>query len=188
MAQWVALHKTLDPRTKEIEKSYERNVNQRRKDVVQNALKSGYLKVIDKELILTAQEEEAQGRCKNLSEVLRISLPRWHIQLLDSAALSECTLLTICNLSSCYVRDITAFRSCASLLKLDLSNNQVSFRLRLPCDNNTASRMFCFKSYMYMFVSDSRSPRDFILVLAFKPASTVPTRECHQRQGMCWQD
>lgn len=127
--QWLALQRKLDPRTKDrAESTYEKNVNQRRMKVVQNALKSGYLKVLDAELILTSQERlgASDVEFKSLNQVLRISLPRWHIQSLDSAALSHCTHLTICNLGSCYVRDITAFRSSASLLKLDVSNNQVS--------------------------------------------------------------
>lgn len=124
-----ALQRKSDPRTKDRgDSTYEKNVIQRRMKVVQNALKSGYLKVLDAELILNSQERPGASdeEFKRLDQVLRISLPRWHIQSFDSAALSECTRLTICNLGSCYVRDITAFRSRASLLKLDLSNNQVS--------------------------------------------------------------
>ena len=125
-AQWIALKKKLEPGKNEAESSYERNVNQRHRNIVENALKSGYLKVLDEELILSSQCGEARG-CKNIKDVLHIFLPRCHIQLLDSAALYHCTRLTICYLSSCYIGDITPFRSCARLLKLDLSNNQVRF-------------------------------------------------------------
>lgn len=114
--QWAVLQRNVKSRSTS---AYEKNADQRNVEVVQNALKCGYLKVLDAELILASQE------CARLDQVLRISLPRWHIQSLDGAALSECTRLTICNLSSCYIRDITALRSCANLLKLDLSNNQI---------------------------------------------------------------
>ena len=62
-----------------------------------------------------------------LSKVLRITLSAGRrVQLLDERALTCCTNLRVCNLSGGYLADISPLQSCINLLKLDLSDNQVT--------------------------------------------------------------
>ena len=123
--QWIPLQKQLQPRVKDTGSQYQRNARRRHKEAVENALKKGYLKCLDRELILGSQlEGEGQG-VEDLDDVLRISLKGCHVQAIDDIAILSCARLRICNLESCYISDISAFHGCVNLLKLDVSNNQV---------------------------------------------------------------
>ena len=90
------------------------------------ALDAGYLKVLNKELILEFQRqcEGEDGRSK-LKDVERIDLRACYVCKLDEEAVLSCVRLRICNLSGCYLQEIGAFYGSINLLKLDLSNNQV---------------------------------------------------------------
>lgn len=91
------------------------------------AAQDGYLRVLDKALILDFQTrtEGADARSE-LEAVLRIDLRGCHIHKLEEEALLSCVRLRICNLSDCHVQHMGAFYGSINLLKLDLSNNQVS--------------------------------------------------------------
>lgn len=119
--QWIPLQKKLQPKAKDPGSQYQRNVRRRHKEAVENALKKGYLKCLDRELILGSQLEGVE----ELEDVLRISLKGCHVQAIDDIAILSCARLRICNLESCYISDISAFHGCVNLLKLDVSNNQV---------------------------------------------------------------
>lgn len=121
--QWIPLQKKLQPKAKDTGSQYQRNVRRRHKEAVENALKKGYLKCLDRELILGSQLE-GEG-VEELEDVLRISLKGYHVQAIDDIAILSCARLRICNLESCYISDISAFHGCVNLLKLDVSNNQV---------------------------------------------------------------
>ena len=125
--QWIPLQQQLVPQVKEAHAAYQKNVLRRHKETIEAALKQGYLKYLDQELIFRSQAiMESHGRAaSDLQEILRISLSGCHVQALDDIAILSCAKLRICNLGSCYVRDISAFYGCVNLLKLELSNNQV---------------------------------------------------------------
>lgn len=122
--QWIPLQKQLFPLIKEPVTAYQKNAKRKHQETIDTALKRGFIKCLDQELILHSQAESET--VKELEDVLRISLNCANVQALDEIAILSCTRLRICNLGSCYVRDITAFYGSVNLLKLDLSNNQVS--------------------------------------------------------------
>lgn len=121
--QWIPLQKQLLPRTKEEGAVYQKNIERKYEQTIDRALKRGYLKYLDEDLILQSQED-SEG-VSELQNVYRVSLNRSHVQVLDEIAVLSCTNLTICNLGSCFLRDISAFYGSVNLLKLDLANNQV---------------------------------------------------------------
>ena len=125
--QWIPLQQQLVPQVKEAHTTYQKNVSRRHKETIEAALKQGYLKYLDQELIFRSQAiSETHGRAaSDLQEILRISLSGFHVQALDDMAILSCAKLRICNIGSCYLRDISAFYGCVNLLKLELSNNQV---------------------------------------------------------------
>ena len=125
--QWIAdVQKRLVPQEKEATSRYEKNLQRRYREAVREAIKKGYLKLLDRELILQLQEEsEGEEAATELYDVLRISLQGCRVQSLDEIALLSCTRLRICNVESSYISDMRPFFSCVNLLKLDLSNNQV---------------------------------------------------------------
>ena len=126
--QWIPLQKQLQPGARDPANLYQRNARRRRKEAIEKALKKGYLKCLDRELILGSQLKD-EGT-EELEDVLRISLRGCHVKAIDDIAILTCTRLRICNLESCYISDITAFYGCVNLLKLDVSNNQVPVDLR----------------------------------------------------------
>ena len=124
--QWIPLQRQLVPTTKDATDVYRRNVRKRQKEAIQNALSRGYLKTLDRELILEqwrcADSEESSG---SLEQILRVSLPSSRVRTIDDMALLSCPRLRLCDLSDCFVHDMAAFYGCVNLLRLDLSNNQV---------------------------------------------------------------
>ena len=126
--QWIPLQKQLQPGARDPANLYQRNARMRHKEAIEKALKKGYLKCLDKELILGSQLK-GEGT-EELEDVLRISLRGCNVKAIDDIAILTCARLRICNLESCYISDISAFYGCVNLLKLDVSNNQVgSFSL-----------------------------------------------------------
>ena len=124
--QWIPLQRQLVPATKDATEAYRRHARRRQKEAIQNALNKGYLKTLDKDLVLTQwsrTDEEGSSEC--LERVLRVSLPSSRVQAIDDMALLSCPRLRLCNLPNCFVNDMAAFYGCVNLLKLDLSNNQV---------------------------------------------------------------
>ena len=129
--QWIHLQKQLLPQTKEttssVHASYTKNALRRQREAIEAAVKRGHLKLLNKDLILDSQlRTEGCAAAAELEHVQRISLGRCHVQALDDFDLLSCVRLRICNLESCYLNDISAFYGCVSLLKLDLTDNQVS--------------------------------------------------------------
>lgn len=118
--QWIPLQQQLVPSPKDATSAYRRNVQRRQKEAIQRALSKGYLKILDRNLILEQWDSES-----DLEQVLRISLPGSRVQTIDDVALLSCARIRICNLPDCYLSDVEAFYGSINLLKLDLSNNQV---------------------------------------------------------------
>ena len=138
--QWIPLQKQLVPRTKQTSTVYQKNIERRHRETIDSALKHGYLKYLNEELILQSQTKDEA--VLELQDVCRISLNRSHVQTLDDIALLSCTRLRICNLGSCYVRDISAFYGSINLLKLDVSNNQVRL-IMYPLIQSLSSTLGC---------------------------------------------
>ena len=131
--QWVPLQRQLVPATLDKEgEAYSRNMRRRRREAIRNALRKGFLKTLDRDLILQQwegdgeEEEKEETLSGSLEHVLRVSLPRSGVQSIHGVALLSCPQLTICNLPHCFVQDLSPFYGCVNLIKLDLSNNQVS--------------------------------------------------------------
>lgn len=129
--KWISLQQqlVLVPVTKDAAEVYHRNVQRRQKEAIQNALNKGYLKTLNRDLIVQQwQCADDSSNGEDLECVLRVSLPNSRVQALDDMALLSCSRLRLCNLPNCFVNDMAAFYGCVNLLKLDLSNNQVSCR------------------------------------------------------------
>ena len=130
--QWIPLQRQLVPTSKDAAEAYRRNVRRRQKEAIQSALSKGYLKTLDRDMILQQWSAEGGRRetssAEDLECVLRVSLPSSRVQAIDDISLLMCVRLRICNLPDCLVNDMAGFYDCVNLLKLDLSNNQVSSR------------------------------------------------------------
>ena len=132
---WVSVQRQLMPAAREIAgEAYNRNVRRRQREAVQNALSKGFLRTLDRYLILqqwtrsaaeSNSDEKEEELTRALQLVQRVSLPRSGVQVLDDVALLSCPRLRICNLPHGFVEDISPLYGCVNLLKLDLSNNQV---------------------------------------------------------------
>lgn len=130
--EWVSLQRQLRPQPKAIiggetrECLYQRHERRRQREALEEALKRGHIRQLDRELILASQlESEGAAAPVELRDVRRISLTGSSVQTLDDIAILSCAFLRVCNLASCFLRDVSAFYGCSSLLKLDVSNNQV---------------------------------------------------------------
>ena len=128
--QWVPLQKQLLPQPKGAEREagalYQHHARRRQREALEEALKKGYLRQLDRDLILASQvESEGAAAPVELCDVRRVSLSGRNVQALDDIALLSCARLRVVNLASCFLRDIGAFYGCTSLLKLDVSDNQV---------------------------------------------------------------
>ena len=87
----------------------------------------GFLQTLDGDLILSFQSErEGDNAATELEEVERIEVRGYAVKTLQEEAILSCIRLRICNLNECYISDITPFYGSVNLLKLDLSDNQVS--------------------------------------------------------------
>ncbi len=126
--QWIPLQRQLLPKTKEAANQYQKNARRRHREAVENALRKGHLKLLDEDLILASQEAESEGAGAplELRDVRRIALRGSHVQAVDDIAVLSCERLRLCSLEGCYLSDIGAFYGCVNLLRLDVSNNQVS--------------------------------------------------------------
>lgn len=86
------------------------------------------LKTLNCDLILESQcVSEGSDAPSELQAVERIALRGHQICTLEEEAILSCVRLRICNLSRCYIQDIKAFYGSVNLLKLDLSDNEVSW-------------------------------------------------------------
>ena len=115
--QWVSVQKPLVPVVKDpggLRKSRYTQEN-------------SFLQTLDGDLILSFQKEsEGEGAAATeLGEVERIEVRGYGVKTLDEEAILSCMRLRICNLSECYVSDISPFYASVNLIKLDLSDNQV---------------------------------------------------------------
>lgn len=120
LKQWVSVQKPLVPKAKDL------TSDKKHEATFKAALQEGYLRVLDKELILDFQARtEGADACSELKYVQRIDVSGSYVHKLDEVSILSCVRLRICNLSSCYVQEIGAFYGSINLLKLDLSNNQV---------------------------------------------------------------
>ncbi len=115
--QWVSVQRPLVPTVKD--PGGLRNGK--------NSQESSFLRTLDGDLILSFQQEsEGEGAAATeLKEVQRIEVRGYGVRTLDEEAFLSCVRLRICNLSECYIADISPFYACVNLLKLDLSDNQV---------------------------------------------------------------
>lgn len=111
--QWVSVQRQLKPAVKNL-------VRQR------NSQGDGFLQTLDGDLILSFQNEsEGENAATELQAVERIEVRGYAVKTLQDEAILSCLRLRICNLSECYISDITPFYGSVNLLKLDLSDNQV---------------------------------------------------------------
>ena len=128
--QLVPLQRRVVPTAKYTDEMYRRSVRRRQTEAIQNALKKGYLKTLNRDMILEQWScEKGGGSSEDLQSVKRVSLPNSRVQAIDDMALLSCARLRICSLPNCFVNDMTAFYGCVNLLKLDLSNNLVSGKM-----------------------------------------------------------
>ena len=120
LKQWVSVQRPLVPRDKAHSSDKKHQV------AFKTRSQDGYLKVLDKALVLDSQERtEGTDARLDLEAVVRIDVRGSHVYKLGEEALLSCVRLRICNLSDCHVQDLGAFYGSINLLKLDLSNNQV---------------------------------------------------------------
>jgi len=119
--QWVLLQKQLVPKGR----SYAGEGDYQSLSV--STSEKNYPKILDEDLILELQEEsEGPNAPFELQEVERITVIAYPVNRLDEAAILCCERLRLCNLNGCYIEDIRAFYGSVNLLKLDVSDNQVS--------------------------------------------------------------
>lgn len=124
LKQWVSVQRQLVPKSKE------QGGIRKHQATFKAALHDGYLRVLDKALILDFQRRTEGGDARaELEAVQRVDLRGCHILKLDEEAILSCVRLRLCNLSNCHLRDMGAFYGSINLLKLDLSNNQVVYKL-----------------------------------------------------------
>lgn len=130
--EWVTLQRQLRPQPKAVvggeagEGLYQRHERRRQREALEEALKRGHIRQLDRDLVLASQlESEGASAPVELRDVRRISLSGSSVQTLDDIAILSCAFLRVCNLASCFLRDVSAFYGCSTLLKLDVSNNQV---------------------------------------------------------------
>ena len=120
LKEWVPVQRPLVPKSKS------QSSDKRHQARLKAALEDGYLRVLDKDLILEFQRKSEGSEARSqLKSVQRIDLRACHVHRLDEEAILSCMRLRICNLSGCYVQELGAFYGSINLLKLDLSNNQV---------------------------------------------------------------
>lgn len=118
LKQWLSVQRQLVPKTKGpggVKKH------------LKGASQDGYFRVLNKALILDYQRRtEGDDARAELEGVQRVDLRGCHVHKLDEEAILSCVRLRLCNLSGCHLQDVGAFYGSINLLKLDLSNNQVS--------------------------------------------------------------
>ena len=126
--QWVSVQGQLVPKVK----NPSTTISERRQQAtIRAALQKGYLKILDQKLILDSQISEGDGVLPvSLEQVRKIDVRGLQVQALDELAILSCARLRICNLSGCFIKNISAFYGSVNLLKLDLSNNQVCEKMQ----------------------------------------------------------
>ena len=140
--EWVQLQSSITPISKEDSSSKRiKDLKRRHRDSVKTAYQKGFLRQLDfdylyehtfgrkvpteEELQQIQQDGEELPPELDLGELPWLNLVGAHIRSLDEFTILSCTQLKICNLSSNYISDISAFYACVNLVKLDLRNNQV---------------------------------------------------------------
>lgn len=103
-------------------KEKRKQLDVRHKDVELRAREKGILKVLNEQFL----REECDVDQANVEDTDFFNLPRRNIEMLDNFALMLLTKLRVCNLASNFLADISPLRVCTQLVKLDVSNNQVS--------------------------------------------------------------
>jgi len=140
--EWVQLQSSITPISKEDSSSKRiKDLKRRHRNSVKTAYQKGFLRQLDfdylyehtfgrkvpteEELQQIQQDGEELPPELDLGELPWLNLAGAHIRSLDEFTILSCTQLKICNLSSNYISDISAFYACVNLVKLDLRNNQV---------------------------------------------------------------
>ena len=161
--QWVSVQRQLVPEAKD-------PGGLRRQ---QNVQENGFLRTLDGDLILSFQEgSEGEAAARELQGVERIEVRSYGVKTLDEEAILSCVRLRICNLSECYISDITPFYGSVNLLKLDLSDNQVGFLARQCVGGGDGS----------MRAGVTAAGRS-ILAVPLVVESSLSGRQRHERQG-----
>jgi len=140
--EWVQLQSSITPVSKQ-DSSVKRirDLKRRQREAVKTAYQKGFLRQLDydylyeltfgrkvptEEQLEQLQEEDEPLPELDLGELPWMNLVGAHVRSLDEFTILSCAQLKICNLSSNYISDISAFYSCINLVKLDLRNNQVN--------------------------------------------------------------
>lgn len=120
--QWVSVQRQLIPKSKKqsIPRKHPAPYTQ-----------LSYLKVLNSDLISDYQRKngfiEDPKEPLELASIQKIDVRGYYVHRIDEDTMLSCTRLRLCNLSGCYVKDIGAFYGSINLLKLDLSDNRVSW-------------------------------------------------------------
>ena len=120
-------HATANMSEKEEERSKKlkektKKLDLRRNNVEQRAREKGILKVLNEQFL----REEYEVDQSNVDDIDIVTLSKRNIELLDDFALMLLPRLKVCNLANNFLPDISPLRVCTQLVKLDVSNNQVS--------------------------------------------------------------
>ena len=92
------------------------------KDVELRAREKGILKTLNEQFL----KEEYRADQTNAEDIDILNLPKRNIEMLGNISLMLMTKLKVCNLANNFLADISPLRVCTQLVKLDVSNNQVS--------------------------------------------------------------
>lgn len=103
-------------------KNKRKQLDFRCKDVELRAREKGILKTLDEQLL----REEYGDDQTNAEDIDILNLPKRNIEMLGDFSLMLLTRLKVCNFANNFLADISPLRVCTQLVKLDVSNNQVS--------------------------------------------------------------
>ena len=92
------------------------------KDVELRAREKGILKTLNEQFL----REEYGADQTNAEDIDILNLPKRNIEMLGDISLMLLTQLKVCNFANNFLADISPLRVCTQLVKLDVSNNQVS--------------------------------------------------------------
>ena len=93
----------------------------RHKDVELRAREKGILKVLNEQFLRDEYKVD-----HNTEDTDILNVPKRNIEILGNFSLMLLTRLKVCNLANNFLTDITPLKICTQLVKLDVSNNQVS--------------------------------------------------------------
>lgn len=103
-------------------KDKRKQLDVRCKDVELRAREKGILKTLNEQFL----REEYGADQTNAEDIDILNLPKRNIEMLENISLMLLTKLKVCNFANNFLADISPLRVCTQLVKLDVSNNQVS--------------------------------------------------------------